>query len=147
MSKREGIALMVASLSLGATAVFGVIHDAQTAQAAQPEPVPVAQVQVNEDDPAWNCYTMGNDVCGDLPVAYIMPESEVDLVQVVVMDAANDGKLYGAEANGNVWPITAKDLEANVQVCIDTAMDEYDAEAAANCASMYTEVLDSALSY
>lgn len=74
---------------------------------------PAAPVAVQEDEPGFNCYTMGNRDCG--PAHTLVPNDGA------VLAAANDGRVYVAWRDGRVVPATEGEALAAWESCIAAA--------------------------
>jgi hypothetical protein len=89
-------------------------------------------VPVHEDEPGWNCWTMGNESCeGTLTYFYRDGQPEV---LGAVLSAASDGYVYVAWSDGWVSPATKEQREAAWVTCVanadgsDASMESCDAD-------------------
>lgn len=95
----------LAALSLAALLAAGVVTVDHAA--ATPTPVTQVQQQVHEDEPGWDCETMGNKTCG---TAATQDHVEED-------DPAFDCRLHGNKTCGvffqGQWQLISYDAAGN----------------------------------
>jgi hypothetical protein len=77
--------------------------------------MPHEAVAVTEGSPEWNCYTMGNLICG-VDTYFESPEG-----RGAVLPVATDGRMYVSWENGTVTPATEVQREAAWSTCVDYA--------------------------
>lgn len=88
-----------------------------------------------EDQPGWNCLTMGNGDCGTL--TFVADDRGLHTGYGAVQPAATDGRVYVAWPDGSVERAGIRYRELAWSVCVQTA-DGGDASMEA-CDSEYTE--------
>ena len=76
-----------------------------------------ANAVVAEDEPGWNCYTMGNGICG--VDTYI--EATDAHGRGAVLPVANDGIVYVSWQDGTVTPAAYWQRMAAWRTCVDYA--------------------------
>jgi len=108
----QALAIIALALSLNAIMAFVTMpHGAPVA--VTPDAL---SVDVAEDDPAFNCYTMGNNVCG--VDTYIESEHHG---RGAVLSAASDGRVYVSWQDGTVTRASEGQRLAAWQTCVDYA--------------------------
>lgn len=75
-------------------------------------------VGVAEDEPGWNCYTMGNGSCGTL--AYVEDPADRDRLGAI-LPKATDGQVYVSWPDGEVTLATRDQREMGWVTCVETA--------------------------
>lgn len=108
----RGALALLAVLALALT--FGIVTKAD----AQPPLFPTAAAQVAEDEPGWNCWTDGNETCGDT-LAYV--EATDAHGRGAILSVANDGIVYVAWQDGTVTPAVEWQRKAAWDTCVDYA--------------------------
>lgn len=105
--------------AVGATVLAGFALGVAlpTGNAAPNVGTPTA-VEVSEDSPDWNCWTMGNQSCGDLPTIALFGEPGV---RGVVLPKASDGIVYTAWSDGMVTGAGPFARESAWRECVDRA--------------------------
>jgi len=75
-TRTRSIATAITCAALGALFAAGCIYAADADDLAGPQPPALETTTIQEDDPRWNCMTMGNRICG--PNWNLVPQELAD---------------------------------------------------------------------
>jgi hypothetical protein len=119
---RQGKAGLIVAVGMTATLVgLYPIADRPAKYAADEtwsDRVITTPVEPNEDEPGWNCYTMGNGSCGTL--TYVEDPADRDRLGAILPKAI-DGQVYVSWPDGAVTLATRLQRELGWVTCVETA--------------------------
>lgn len=73
--KRQHLDSSIAFIVIGCLLLAAIlILTASKPTKSQPTPVPMPTAPIQEDDPRWDCRTMGNRICGPLAPRSVVVE-------------------------------------------------------------------------